>query len=533
MKLAISLLSVFLAPVFARAYAVANALPLDGVIKTADVILKITALSSEKTEDESFKRYPHWSAFSTKMKVISVLKGNVSEKEVNFRHYDEDLAGNQGYMFSPQHYHFTVGQSYIIFAKETTKPGVLRMIWDFHRGIEDQGQILAADDKPVAAGIDAKTAVWNELSNLCAGDNIVQVQYGISHLNSMSGGSDRFDGTNDFPRDKVLVILAPLITHKDPAIASTAIASVGSRSPYLNADYSLGWLATIGKGTLIPRGNAKYPDKWDNPDGRANMTRLIEVGDKGATASLRALSIRALGLCKDKALLESLGKWSFDDAAEVRSAAAILWSDFPGDQAGVQLARLAADPDAAVRRAVATAVGFTQSPRLLSLLSTFLVDKDESVRTAAAASLISFDVKDAGALLKSFRNNSDFHASFIDALALEDPKPWLDDLAQIVAKNDVPKLQFVSQMPVYTSWQILKAEMDTHSAEELVGGEFDKYLDALDHPPDIGSGPFQEMYQFYRDKHLNDRAAHFRAEAKKRITGYDIDYYLKRVDGEK
>lgn len=532
MRVFIALLSVFFTPVFASAYLVANALPLDGVIKQADVILKVTVLSSEKTADESFKPYPHWTAFSTKMKVLSALKGAVTEKEIHFHHYDEAVTGNEGYMFSPQHYHFIVGESYIIFAKQTQTPGVLRMIWDYHRGIEDQGQILAADDKPLAAGIDVKTAVWNELANLCRSDNIAHVQYGISHLNSMSSTSDRHDGTDDFPRNKVLAILAPLITHKDTAIASVAIACVGSRSPYLS-DYSLGWLATVGKGTLIPRGNAKYADKWDNPDGRQQMARLIEVSDKGATPALRASAIRALGLCKDKALLEPLRTWSFDDAAEVRAAAALLWSDFPGDEANAQLTRLAADTSVPVRRAVASAVGFAQAPRLLSLLSGFLTDQDESLRTAAAASLVSFDPKEAGELLKSFRNNPDYHATFIDALALENAKPWLDDLAQIVANNDVPKLQFVSQMPVYTSWQILKAEMDTRTAKELASGKLDQYLDALDHPPDIGSGPFQEMYQFYRDKHLNKRAARFRAEVKKRITGYDIDYYFKRVDGEK
>jgi hypothetical protein len=85
-------------------------------------------------------------------------------------------------------------------------------------------------------------------------------------------------------------------------------------------------------------------------------------------------------------------------------------------------------------------------------------------------------------------------------------------------------------MPVYTSWQILKAEMESRPAEELAAGTLDKYLDALDHPPDIGSSPFSEMYQFYLAKGLRDRAAHFRQETKKRITSYDIDYFFNQVD---
>jgi hypothetical protein len=146
-------------------------------------------------------------------------------------------------------------------------------------------------------------------------------------------------------------------------------------------------------------------------------------------------------------------------------------------------------------------------------------------------SAVSFDPRESATTLKAFLGEPDYRASFVDALALADPKTWLDDLAQIVAGNAVPKLQFVAQMPVYTSWQILKAEMDARTPQELAGGTLDKYLDALDQPPDIGSGPFQEMYQFYRDKGLTDRAARFRALAKKRVTGYDIDYYFKRVDG--
>jgi hypothetical protein len=294
----------------------------------------------------------------------------------------------------------------------------------------------------------------------------------------------------------------------------------------------MGWLATLGRGTLLPRGHATYSEKPDNPEARQLRAPLVAVAEAPANpAALRARAIRALGFCRDDALLEPLEKWSTDPSPEIRAAATMLWSDFPGDARTRQLTRLAADPDAAVRRAAAAAVGFVQAPDLLPLLTPLLKDKDESVRAMAAMTAVSFDPKDSGDILKAFRNDPDYRACFIDALALADPKPWLDDLAQIVLANDEPKLHFVAQMPVYTSWQILKAEMDRRSEQELAAGKLDKYLDALDQPPNIGSGPFQEMYQFYRDKHLNDRAARFRAQAKKRITSYDLDYYFNRIDG--
>src|ERR687883_330823 len=105
MNVKLALLSLLITPVFAHAYLVGPALPLDGLVKEADVIIKATVTSSEKTADESFKPLPHWAAFSTHVKIVTVLKGNLTEKEIDFHHYDVDPTGNQGYMYSPQHYH--------------------------------------------------------------------------------------------------------------------------------------------------------------------------------------------------------------------------------------------------------------------------------------------------------------------------------------------------------------------------------------------------------------------------------------------
>jgi hypothetical protein len=531
MKPMLAFATVLLFPVLARGYLVANSMPMDDLIKEADVIIKGTVVSSEKTDDASFKPFPSWGVFSARMKVIQVLKGTLAEKAIDFHHYDDDVAQQAGRMFSPQHYHFDRGRSYIVFAKNTQTPGLLRPLWDYHRSQEDQGQILTADDKPLPPGTTVKQAIFDELARLAHGDKADDVRYAISHLQTMSVSGDRFRGTPDFSHDKVVSILAPLLDHADPHIADAAIDAIGSHSPYLSGDWAMGWLATVGKGTLLPRGHGKYPENWDNPDTCKLRGKLVEIAGTGSNpVAVRAKAVRALGLCKADALLEPLAKWSSDPAAEVRAAAALLWADFPGEQGNKHLTRLAADPDVSVRRAVAAAIGFTQSPDLLPLLETFLCDKDEHLRATAAMSAVSFDPNISGPLLKKFVRDDDFRASFIDALALDDPKPWLDDLAQIVLNNQQPKLYFVAQMPVYTSWQILKAEMESRDLEELAGGKLDKYLDALDHPPDIGSGPFTEMYQFYLAKGLRDRAARFRQETKRRITAYDIEYFFNQVD---
>ena len=257
----------------------------------------------------------------------------------------------------------------------------------------------------------------------------------------------------------------------------------------------------------------------------------MEVAEKGTDAGLRARAIRAMGLTKEERVREGLRKWSADPSAEVRSAAAVVWADFPGAQTWEKLAGMASDADASVRRSVAAAVGMLQEPALLGLLEKFLKDPDERLRAAAALSAVSFDPRESGGLLKAFRNEPDFGATFVNALALAEPKPYLDELAKIVTGNVEPKLHFVSQMPVYTSWQILKAEMETRTAAELAGGRLDRYLDALELPPNIGSGPYQEMYRFYLERRLKDRAARFRDSAKKRVTEYDIDYFFKREGG--
>src|SRR5438034_5140454 len=166
MKPMLAFAAVLLFPVLARGYLVANSLPLDDLIKEADVIVKGTVVSSEKTADDSFKPFPSWAVFSTRMKVIQVLKGNLTEKEIDFHHYDDDIPQNQGRMFAPQHYHFQPGRAYIVFAKVTKTPGVLRPLWDYHRSQEDQGQILAADEKPVPAAWSVQQAIFEELTRL-------------------------------------------------------------------------------------------------------------------------------------------------------------------------------------------------------------------------------------------------------------------------------------------------------------------------------------------------------------------------------
>src|SRR5207248_4364387 len=142
--------------------------------------------------------------------------------------------------------------------------------------------------------------IFDELTRLARGDQAADVRYAIAHLQTMSTSGDRFRGTPDFSHEKVVSILAPLLMHTDAPIAAAAVDAIGSRSPYLNGDWA-GWLATVGKGTLLGRGHGKFADHWHNPDGCQNRAALVAIAAKAANpASLRAKAILALGLCKDE-----------------------------------------------------------------------------------------------------------------------------------------------------------------------------------------------------------------------------------------
>ena len=84
---------------------------------------------------------------------------------------------------------------------------------------------------------------------------------------------------------------------------------------------------------------------------------------------------------------------------------------------------------------MAAAIGYLQAVDLLPILNAFLKDADERVRTVAAMSLVSFDAKEADELLKLHHENPEFHAGFVNALALKNPAAWMDELALIVAGN--------------------------------------------------------------------------------------------------
>jgi len=461
----------------AQAYPVGPALPLDQLVEKAEVIAKVEVISSAQAADPWFTACQGYAVFATKMRIISVLKGDL-KGEVVFRHYDNDPNYKDGLMYSPQFYHFEAGRCYILFAGRTDQPGILRQLWKSHTMRMDLGAVLAADNKPLDKNATASEAIWSELTRMLAAKEPADAAYAIHYLDEMSGG-DRWAGTKDFDRQKALQAIVPFIGSKEPKVADAALTAMAQLSPYRNEGEAVFWLATIGKGS-IP-GLSKR-EVGPNPAAKQYWKELVAVADGSAAPATRALAVRALGRADVKELLGPLGRWRSDPSPEVRQATAELMADFPIADVGAWLKALAGDSEAKVRSGVAYAIGFAQAKPMLGVLDTLLGDADENVWTAAAASLLSFGPADGRTLLLAHHNDPDLKSVFVNALAEDDPKPYLDDLAEIVVKGLEPRNFWGGSAPAWRSWWLLYNYLDTVPPGDLTSGKFDKYLEALNQP---------------------------------------------------
>lgn len=527
----------------AKAYPVGFALSLDKLAEQSDFIAKVQAVDSEEAKDEAFTDYTNqgFAVFATKLKVISVLKGDASLATITFHHYDDKPNGFLGRFFSPQVYHFTPGQCYLIFAKKSDDPKVFRTFALNQTTQEDQGLVRAIDAAPLAKHSTVKDAIWHELTALAASKDPADVVYAINHLDSFSNQTDaRNDRKSDFPRKDALAAISPLFADPNPTVASAALNVIGRGSPYASGD-PRSWLATVGKGQSLKRGMGTYPADYFNSSAFECRAQLLAVANSVrarahfSNAETRAQAIRALGRSrKDEAdadLLEPLRAWTGDDEPAVRAAAAMLWCDFPSREATVRIHVLASDKSPIVRAAAAYAIGCLQLTDFLPQLDQLLDDEDAAVARAAAIGLISFDPKRAAAVLKGRLSDERYFVPFANALAESDPAAYRDELVRVISSPPNPAENLTSQMPEYTAWEILMGYISGCNVADIRSGKLDKYVDALESPPNIGSGPYQTLYRFYSEHQLRDRMESFRQKAIKKNLGYDIDLYFKQIDG--
>ncbi len=523
----LSLFVLLLGTSAASAYPVGSAVSLKELIAEADVIFKGTAGSSQPVQDDWFKDYRDFVVCETPFEVISVIKGEGLGHRLRFRHYDENPAP-QGRMFQPQYYHFQPGVSYIVFAKKTETAGAFRQLWANHKIKEDQGVIRCPDDRPLEPA-SIQQMLWTELTTMLKSPAVDDVTYAIRQLDEMSGGWRLFGALSDFDQEDVLAALCGLIDSPEPKIAQAALPVIGSHNPYLSDSDTLHWLATVGTAE-VPGIGTRDPE-IANLGGRLYGQNLVALADSDAPAETRALAIRALGLVGKPALLRSIERWLADPTPAVRASAALLLTDFPSDQMRSQLTALAGDPASEVRACVAHAAGFAQQAELADILATLLADTEYMVRESAAMSLLSFSPKDE-AIAQIFAanlDNEEFEPLFLIALARENPAGYLDALATAVEQKTEPKHFWGGQIPAFTTWQILFRYLQTQSADQVRSGKLDRYLDAMEQVGNYSSSQPRDIYAFYVQRQMTQRASRYRQHAKDTLS-YDIDYYFKQVD---
>lgn len=508
-------------------YPVGPPLSLEKLTEEADLIFKGTAVASGPVQDEWFKPCPDFVTQETQFTVISVLKGAPPGATLRFRHYDESPQP-QGRTYQPQYYHFEAGRTYIVFAKRSEFAGIYRQTRANHTGKEDQGALLCADDNPVTA--DTVTgAIWGELMLMLQSAEADNVIYGIRQLDQMSEGQDRYNGTQDFDRPSVLKAIHGLMTNSNSKIAQAVIAAIGTHNPYMSDERTIHWLATVGSAE-IP-GMGKMDPKMKNVGGELYWKDLVAVADSKVADETRAMAILALGLVREPLLMKPIERWLADPVPSVRASAAVLLADFPGSETCKRLMVLADDAAPEVRASVARAAGFGQQAEMADTLARLLADKEPKVRRAAAMSLLSFSPKNK-AIAEIFRanlDNAEFKPLFLNALARENPAEYLDALARAVEQKSEPKDFWGGWVPAFIAWEILFKYLQAQSTETLNSGKMDRYLDAMEKVDNYSSSKPRDIYAFYIQHGMTERANKFREAAKKAVS-YDLDYYFKQVD---
>lgn len=515
----------------ARGYPVGPAVGLEKLTEEADIIFKGTAVSSGPVQDAWFQPYPGYVGLQTQFQVVSVLKGEGPGKLLTFRHYDEDPKP-QGRMFQPQYYHFEPGRTYVVFAKKAGPAGVFRQLWKYHKTKVDQGVVRCADDKPAAAGKTVKEILWAELTTMLASAGASDVVYAVGQLDEMSGGHGRFGrfgGLSDFDRKDVLVAVRGLMGNPEPKIARAAITLVGSHNPYMSDERALFWLATVGSAE-VP-GIGKMDPKMKNIGGELFGKDLVALAGGKAPQETRALAIRALGLVREASLERPIERWLADPAPAVRASAVLLLADFPGPATCRRLAVLAGHPSSEVRACVARAAGFSQQAATADVLARLLADKEFKVRQAAAMSLLSFSPnrEAIAAIFRANLDNEEFQPLFLNALAREKPAQYLDALARAVENKTEPKRFWGGQIPAFTAWEILFRYLQAQPADTVCSGKLDRYLDAMEKVGNYSSSEPRDIYAFYVQRGMTERAQRFRQAARK-AASYDLDYFFKQVD---
>jgi hypothetical protein len=406
----------------------------------ADFIFKGVALSStsagvppRERNDLFFGSEDEFAENITRFKVISAIKGMEATGEISFRHY-EDLEPPASRRGQPGlAYHFEPGRAYIVMARRTGEAAYCQLGPRFADYKADFGALRCADARQSPAE-PLQEIMWRELASLLRGGDANDMEYAMRELDQFSGGLWPYDYRHgiDYQVEAVADLVHNLVNAPDPVVAQTTIALIGSHSPYMSEGNTVGWLSRVGAVPLPSLGAFPFNT---NPGGTKYWSDLAAVANGKADPITRAYAICALGLVREPALKSNLTRWLADANTGVQSAAVTLLADYPDLASRQRMKALSSSSDAAIVRATARSLGFGQRKDLADLLSLLLKNDDLKTRQFAAMSLSTLPVTDA-VVAKAMKENLDhpeFGYLFVNALAKQDPRPYLDRLAKIAA----------------------------------------------------------------------------------------------------
>ena len=499
---------------------------LEALTNNSDIIFKGTVISSGAANEKSgFPSVMGFVTQETDFKIVSIIKGETTGSPLRFVHYERDSTRGLS-PYEPQYYHFEPGRTYMVFAKKSVRGQIFKQISMFQSEKEDQGVLLCANDNSEIVS-SVKDIFWFELMALLKSTNGNDVVYAIDQLDDMSGGGSGLSGLSEFDRKTVIGVLRKFMTNSDPKIAREAIGVVGSHNPYMSTVREASWLVTVG--------SAKLPgfapmERTENTGGKLYWKELVSIANSKADATTRALAISALGLTREPSLRPYLVQWLSDRNAAMRSSATVLLADFPTLASHERIAILAGDTSAAVRTATAREIGFAQQVTASDIAASLITDPDAGVRKMAAMSLLTFppDNNEVAKVFSANLDNREFEPLFLIALSSNDAGPYLDALAKAIEEKPTPTNGWGGNTDL-AAWEILFKYLQNQPFDEIRSGKFNRYLDAMEKVGSYSSTYPRDIYAFYVQRGMTDRAKAFRSKADKAVT-YDLDQYFEQVD---
>jgi hypothetical protein len=532
--------------------------PADELARSADLVCKGTVIADRSVTDNSFKPIDGYEIREAELRVISTLKGAPTDV-IRFRYYNHrstSLHASDSYlthMAKPKRLPLAAGRTYLLVATQTagdmyrevaplvpssSRPSVYIGPPPPRYVIASPGVLLAADAKP-HRGTSLTEAALTELIEVLKSPREDDVIDALDHLEELSGGPAwskggreiRDFGLEAVRRSRALTAIAPLLRAKNTQIATSAVIIFGRDSPYFFDEDVAFWFVGIGKGFITGLGPRNRPTNPLIAD--IGAKELLQVATDAESLMLRALAIRALGRRSHAYPAAAVAAWARDRNTEVRRAAVLASADVP-DHEPMMNASTDASPE--LRRTSAWAVGFAQDPRLLPLLNKLLHDPVAEVRSAAAISLLSYPGDQSASVMKA-NLKSEFRPQFVNALASNDPQPYLAMLAEFIDQQGTEAYwkqptgwNIGGTISAGDSWRILFDFVRSRPAGELTSGKLDSSLSALERLHWSSSGEPTQLYALYVRRGLAARAKQFREKNQNTSSLGDMNVFFDRVD---